>query len=367
MWLNWQKGNRVLIVFIHGIFGSRWSTWKILFDRLQEDIIQCQIHPPPGADLNGFNVYSWEYRTKLLAQPFLLPDVVGEFGGWLEAINAGGSYKSIVLVCHSQGGVIAKSFVLEKLRKAEGTSLRTDVIITIGTPHRGPRFYINFLFSAIFLLKKIPIVKAIIPFNQCSQLASISDVLKNLKVCWNPEKVSTVPLPKALPARKHVRSFSISKKRDMFVSRRSARGFHCDIQVDLGSLAPLLGEDELRPMGQLNERRLSRGHAIKLQDLLVLEHLIESHLPVSDVLRRIRRIKGSSEEYREYLDACMPLVADIVYALHPDFDANRLEIKTAEILSDFLDLFPGNPFRGFPWPEVISEFTRQRLGVFNGQ
>jgi pimeloyl-ACP methyl ester carboxylesterase len=367
MWVNWQKENRVLIVFIHGIFGSRWSTWKRLLVYLQADIINSQIHPQYDPALNGFNVYSWQYKSSLISQPPLQPDIVEDFEEWLDGVNADGHYKSILLVCHSQGGIVAKSFVLEKLRRNEGENLKIDAIITIGTPHRGPRFYINIVFLAIHLLKQIPIVKRVIPFNQFSQLASFSGLLRTLKANWNTERIATDPLPQTLAAQRHVSSFTISKRRDIFVSRRSARGFACDTEYNLHSFPPLLGWQVLQRLEHLQDLENFRGHGIKLQDLIAIEHFIKQHMPIDTVLQKIREIEASNKVFADYLETCTQPVAEAVFVVFPNIDARQLEVKTAEILNDFLYLFPQNPFRGFTWPAVVVEFARQRLGVFNGK
>lgn len=104
MWLNWQRENRVLIVFIHGLFGSRWSTWKTLFDNLQADVMRSHIQPSSEFNLFGFNIYSWQYRSGLWRQPRLLPEIVDELDSWLKRITADDRYRSVILVCHSQGG-----------------------------------------------------------------------------------------------------------------------------------------------------------------------------------------------------------------------------------------------------------------------
>ena len=366
MWLNWQRENRVLIVFIHGLFGSRWSTWKSLFDSLQADVIRSHIQPSSEFNLFGFDIYSWQYRSGLWRQPRLQPKIVDEFGFWLEGITANGRYRSVILVCHSQGGIIAKSYVLESLRREETGELKVDLIITVGTPHRGPRFYINLPFSLLCLLKKIPLLAWLIPFNQFCQLASISSVLKRLKKEWNDSALARAAPAERVSLRAPIRSYAIHKKYDPFVSHGSARGFQCDDEVFRSSLPPVIQPETLRAFGLDPDRFILRGHFLKLQDLFVIEWLLAGHLPVDDILQRIRRIRASLEEFDAFLDVCIPLVVGVITAVFPGISARRLEEKTAELLNDFLELYPRFPFRGFSWPEVTAEFARQRLGVYNG-
>lgn len=341
MWLHRLKENRVLVIFIHGIFGGRWSTWKKLVDALQGRIIGSYAEGSRKGNLTTFDVYCWQYRSTLLNQPPLMPEIIDKFDALLTGLNSHGRYTSIVLVCHSQGGVIAKSFVLEKLANQRGLDLRIDRIITLGTPHLGPRLPLNILFSLIHLVKQVPIVSAIIPFNQLGQLAFISGVMKKLRSHWNTDSISRDPIP-ASPAQRHIRSLTLQKKRDWFVSRRSACGFNCDTRT------PSPG-----------------SHFVNVKDLDWIMMELEDHMYPEDALAEIEDIENSAARFDAYVDTFAQPVSEIILEMYPDYDQETLERRTSVILSEFLELFPQNPIRGLQWPEELFEFTRQRLGAFH--
>lgn len=252
------------------------------------------------------------------------------------------------------------------MRHNEAVDLKVDLIITVGTPHRGPRFYIDLPFGLLCLLKKIPLLAWMIPFNQFCQLAWISPVLRRLRAEWSDAALARAVPGGAVPPRPPIRSFAIYKQCDPFVSHGSARGFPCDGEVLRSSLPPVISPVTLRAFGLDPDRFTLRGHFLKLEDLFVIEWLLAGHLPVDDILQRIRRIRVSPREFDAFLDECIPLVGDAIAAVFPGIKASRLEDKTAEILDDFLEFYPRFPFRGFSWPEVTAEFARQRLGVYNG-
>lgn len=133
MWLNRHKLNNSLVVFLHGLWGSRFTTWDWFPDLLQSisaERIYC-----------SYDFYLFQYKTGLPRQPPFEPFVLSSLDQFLIQPQVQGKYATIVLICHSQGGVLAKLYVLDKLSTGRGHELKVDMIITLNTPHRGPRFH----------------------------------------------------------------------------------------------------------------------------------------------------------------------------------------------------------------------------------
>jgi hypothetical protein len=294
-----------------------------------------------NGDFTTFDVYCWQYQSNLLSQPSLAPDIISRFDELLTRLNSHGRYTSIILICHSQGGIIAKSYVLEMLANHRGQDLRIDRIITIGTPHRGPRLLWNILFSLIHLVKLIPGISTLIPFNQLGQLSCISRVIRRLRSRWDGNAISMLPVPPA-PEKRHIRSVTMQKKTDLFVSLKSARGFTCDIPYP-----PTSG-----------------WHSVNELDLARILSELENHMYPQHVLDEIREIVSTETGIDAYVDAYAQPVSELIHQLRPHYDLEALERRTSEILMEFLEMFPKRPIRGLQWPEELFEFTRHRLGVF---
>ena len=144
MWLNRHKHNNSLVVFIHGIFGSRWSTWRFLPDLLQLAVTD-------NARIRSYDYYLFEYDSSLRRQPDLDPFVISELHKFLEKRQH--KYESVVLIGHSQGGVLAKLYIIQQLSEDKARSLKVDLVITIGTPHHGA-----FLALPFYWLQRIPLI-----------------------------------------------------------------------------------------------------------------------------------------------------------------------------------------------------------------
>jgi hypothetical protein len=135
-----------LIIFIHGFIGSE-ETWKkndgsmSLIDFLIKD---TEI-------FNNFNIALFEYHTELLnvfpkskalynflsknKNPINLP--INELSKLLESRiqYTCADYKNIILIGHSMGGLVAKRFILDDLKK--NTDSKVKLYVSLATPHSG--------------------------------------------------------------------------------------------------------------------------------------------------------------------------------------------------------------------------------------
>lgn len=214
MWVNRHRLNNSLVVFIHGIYGSSSGTWKSLPELLQAETLRDPI-------IGSYDIYLYGYQTGRLKQPALEPYVLEDLDSFFSQV--GEKYETTVMVAHSQGGILAKLYVLKKLMARQGDSLSTDMIITLGTPHKG-------LWQLIPLqwLKKMPVIKTFRPLDQLADLSSRSNNLRNLRENWGEPYISADPCPPTA-TRRFVHSLAVIGAYDMWVAEGSAMGFDVDI------------------------------------------------------------------------------------------------------------------------------------------
>lgn len=178
-----------LIIFIHGFIGSE-ETWKkndgsmSLIDYLIKD---TEI-------FNNFNIALFEYHTELLnifpkskalfnflsknKNPINLP--INELSKLLESRiqYTCADYKNIILIGHSMGGLVAKRFILDNLRK--NTDSKVKLYVSLATPHSGS-IIANF---GKFLINNV----------QANDLAALSESI----TAMNNEWVQNKNLPKRI-------------------------------------------------------------------------------------------------------------------------------------------------------------------------
>jgi hypothetical protein len=64
MWLNRHKLNNSLVVFLHGLFGSRWGTWRFL-----PDLLEVILASDPR--VRSYDAYLFDYSSSFRRQPAL--------------------------------------------------------------------------------------------------------------------------------------------------------------------------------------------------------------------------------------------------------------------------------------------------------
>ena len=114
-----------------------------------------------------YRVMTSTYSNMILqysVNPIYIPLSLRKLSHFFDKVNS--KYKTTVLIAHSQGGLIAKRYVLKMLRAGAGDRLTVDHIITIGTPHKG-----NFFCIPLHLVQHVPILGALVPFKQIGDLS----------------------------------------------------------------------------------------------------------------------------------------------------------------------------------------------------
>jgi pimeloyl-ACP methyl ester carboxylesterase len=221
MWVSRHPMNNSLAVFIHGIWGSRWTTWRSYVDFFQR-------LPTEHADLRSYDIYLFTYDTpRFGAQPPLRETIVPRLRAFLGAERA--HYDTVALVGHSQGGILAKLYIIDELLAERGAELAVDLIITINTPHRGadwrnPLVLAGLLVSS--LLNRMWGLRRLWLMRQLADLSPWSANIRLLATHW--DSCLSVQPGTVTPTCRYVRSIAICALRDWMVSIRSAEGFYAD-------------------------------------------------------------------------------------------------------------------------------------------
>ena len=331
MWLNRHKLNNSLVVFLHGLFGSRWGTWQFLPDALQ---LACTENPL----VRSYDYYLFEYDSTKRRQPEFDPIVLAHLDDFLTRIAP--KYETMVLIGHSQGGILAKLYLLKKLEEGKGLELKVDCVITISTPHRG-----SVPANLLLGFQQVPVLGERMPLRQMAQLATRSVSIRKLKEKWGPPLICPDPCAPA-PSSRYVRSLAGVGSYDGVVLRRSSSGFPpVDVSMYIGS-PHSISKAPSRESGRLVE---------------YLTEALERNRPPEDVLAEIKRIRQRRGLLDDFFRDHAAQVASIVAAKRPEMKGSGgIEIKAAGLLWDFLYDFPERPLRGLDLRRALAMYaTRQ--------
>jgi pimeloyl-ACP methyl ester carboxylesterase len=214
--------NNSLVILIHGVMSNQYVAWKPVIDLLQ------QIHLAGSSPLRSYDYYAFNYESGLVHQPS-----IDQCFNSLRTLIGRARYDTVVLVGHSQGGVVAKLFLIDELLNGRGITLKVDMVITLDSPHLGPQPWIYPAVVVGGIWKRIPLVNRFPLFRQTGEMGRWSANLRKLRANWNEKLIAEDPCPPQ-PMRRHIRSFTASGTRPPFfpfklvVSKRSARGFKID-------------------------------------------------------------------------------------------------------------------------------------------
>ncbi len=152
---------RKLVLFIHGLGGSADRTWQNFPELIRAD-----------ADIAArYDVASASYDTGLFGSRPSLAACATELK--TEIDNRYSAYSEIALIAHSQGGLIARAYIAERLNSHQ--PLRVRRLLTFSTPHHGS--------GHATLLKLVPFSS-----QQVEDLDPNSDFLRALGVAWGQAK-----------------------------------------------------------------------------------------------------------------------------------------------------------------------------------
>jgi hypothetical protein len=122
-----------LLLFVHGLGGAGQATWRDGSQPGFPEFISAD-----GALLDLADTAFFAYPTSLLRLPFtrIAPGILDLAEGLRSQIEAQyPRYKSIALICHSLGGLVARKYLLEQVK--QGKALRVDKLLLFAVPNNG--------------------------------------------------------------------------------------------------------------------------------------------------------------------------------------------------------------------------------------
>ena len=162
-----------LLLFVHGLGGAGQATWR---DRRYPGF--AELISADGALRELAEAAFFEYPTSLLRLPFSrIPPRIGDLAEGLRSqIEVRyPEYKSIALICHSLGGLVARKYLIEEVKQER--RLRVDKLLLFAVPNNGaglsvPARYISW------------------QHNQLTQLCRNSELIDDLNTEWARLKMS---------------------------------------------------------------------------------------------------------------------------------------------------------------------------------
>ena len=122
-----------LLLFIHGLGGAGQATWRAGGHPGFPELISTD-----GAVRDLADAAFFEYPTSLLRLPFTrksprIRDLAEGLRSQIEVRYP--DYKSIALICHSLGGLVARKYLIEEVK--QGRNLRVDKLLLFAVPNNG--------------------------------------------------------------------------------------------------------------------------------------------------------------------------------------------------------------------------------------
>jgi pimeloyl-ACP methyl ester carboxylesterase len=182
------NGTDSVVLFIHGLGGSP-ETWRDFSTHLKKE----------WKEHDSFNLEYDEYYAK--SETFLLRKIINPIkiirGFELNVLSKHlntvieencDSYKNVIIVAHSMGGLVARQYIIDKIKKDKELG-KLKGLITYATPHHG-----SILVNYFYFLIKSPIPNYLNPFRlfkskQIYALAKNSDFLETLDKNWSTYKI----------------------------------------------------------------------------------------------------------------------------------------------------------------------------------
>lgn len=188
-----KKGHKAIVLFVHGFMGGK-ETWQNTSKRYFPEMLLENEEIAESLDFAYFNYFSEllqktkpKLHLKLLRAIF--PNYIDPVKNNVSVEELGEllasqiryelrPYKEIIIIAHSMGGLISKSYILNELKESAETQVA--LFISLAVPHAGSEFS--------------TLGKLLINNIQISDLNPLSDIIKYLNHNWI--KTSNVPTSK---------------------------------------------------------------------------------------------------------------------------------------------------------------------------
>jgi hypothetical protein len=188
-----RKENKNLIIFVHGFTGSK-ETWKNSKDEYFSEMLLKNTEIEKNYDIAYFNYYTRfieMFNNKFgnlvfkalfkrgAKKPRKNLDIneLAEFMGSIIRYNCS-NYDNIIIIAHSMGGLISKSYILNEIKENGNTQVK--LFLSLAVPHSG---------TNLATLAQLINIKNI----QVSDLAPLTDTTSKLTRDWiNSEHPKTI-------------------------------------------------------------------------------------------------------------------------------------------------------------------------------
>ncbi|MGW6697242.1 alpha/beta fold hydrolase [Nocardia sp. NPDC055049] len=195
---------RLTIIFVHGLFSSG-ATWDRLAQLVHDD-----------GDMGDVDILRYEYPTpKVSFSPArsvpTFDDAADGFATFMK--NFVSPTAKIVIVCHSQGGLIVQRFLSRSIQRGLVQQLeRIELILMFACPNAGSEFFITFRKSAGFWRNTHE--RSLRPLNR--EVTEARSIVLQKIVYADPEDPKSLHIPIVLYAGDSDGIVSTSSARDGF-------------------------------------------------------------------------------------------------------------------------------------------------------
>jgi hypothetical protein len=299
-------------------------------------------------EFRGFDVFTFEYETRIWQQPFD-PIHLDRLRAFFRSVKQ--KYTTAVVIAHSQGGVLAKLFLIRELKAQRGADLIVDLIMTLGTPHRGLKRVLP-----LWLGHRIPGLRKVIPYRQLADLCVFSRNIRWLKKDWGHPLIRSSPAGGPQPASRFIRSLAFAARRDVWARKRSAKGFRVDVPTTVDGVHTSIPKLPI----SVNPRTGGVINNISPVMVQILDEL-RTHQYPTDVLKQIGVISGSPIERQRYHDAHSLAIFEQVRLARPNSNKKELHRLTHFLRDEFPIRFPKQPLRGLDFSGCLRMFVDRSL------
>jgi pimeloyl-ACP methyl ester carboxylesterase len=150
---------KLLVVFVHGIFGTGSDTWV----NGKNDSLPALVafDPKFGTSLD---VLVYQYETPMLTEAGKIPEVSDGLSDYLDHLGVWSTYKGVVFVGHSMGGLVIRQLLIAH----QAAAAKVPLIYLYATPTNGAE-----IAAVASKLSRNPQLQGMIPIESSTYLTSV--------------------------------------------------------------------------------------------------------------------------------------------------------------------------------------------------
>ena len=208
IWSHENRQNKDVVLLVHGWNGDKINTWSQLIRLFLTD-----------ESLSQYDIATFGYSTGCFFPHPGVVEVAEQLDDFITKKLK--NYDRVHIVAHSLGGLAARRYIVDVLKKRGNGSLRVEHLLLLGTPNEGARWFVT-------------LVGSIFCGRQASQAARTSDFISELRVDWIKHVQNGGRQDLAARSRKNIPTLGVVASDDILVERRSASSYLFDRDVRSG-------------------------------------------------------------------------------------------------------------------------------------